>query len=78
MLRHLDPAGGGMKFMLVFFLLVANANAFFRHICHGEVGIGRIDPIVTPGAASAHCHGIHGASSKSHMPKLLESRKPRH
>ena len=56
-------------FMILMF--VAKSDAFFRHICHGEVGVGRIDPIVSAGEASAHCHGIHGAQSKS--PQIVPS-----
>jgi hypothetical protein len=43
---------------------VGPANAFFRHLCHGELGNGRIDPIVAPGNPSQHLHVIFGASSE--------------
>ena len=45
--------------------LVSPAHAFFRHLCFGELGTARVDPIVAPGRASQHAHVIFGASSKS-------------
>jgi hypothetical protein len=61
-------AGLVVTMVLVIALYTGDSSAFFRHLCHGEVGVGRIDPIVTPGKASAHCHGIHGAQSKFRPP----------
>ena len=50
--------------LTIILLLSDVSEAFFRHLCHGEVGMGRIDPIVTPNQVSQHVHGIHGAQSK--------------
>jgi hypothetical protein len=54
---------------LLLVLQVPGADAFFRHACRGEVGIGRVDSIMSPGKPSQHLHGIHGASSKSDAPR---------
>ncbi|KIW68215.1 hypothetical protein PV04_04175 [Phialophora macrospora] len=48
------------------------ANAFFRHLCHGELGNGRVDPIVAPGNPSQHLHVIFGASNMGLEPTLEE------
>jgi hypothetical protein len=45
-------------------LYVLPANAFFRHLCFGELANGRIDPIMSPGLPSQHLHVTFGASSK--------------
>jgi hypothetical protein len=50
--------------LLSFYFLIAPTQAFFRHICHGELGNGRIDPIMAPGNPSQHVHILFGASSK--------------
>ena len=49
---------------LIISILTTPIDAFFRHLCHGQVGMGRIDPIVSPGKTSAHVHNIQGAVSK--------------
>jgi hypothetical protein len=51
--------------------LVPSTQAFFRHLCFGEVGTGRIDPIVSPNKVSQHIHGIHGAQSKFFLDFLV-------
>ncbi|KAF2157675.1 WSC-domain-containing protein [Myriangium duriaei CBS 260.36] len=43
-------------------LLAGNAHAFWRMSC-ALINTGRIDPIVNPGAISAHAHTIVGASN---------------
>lgn len=42
---------------------VGGVDAFFRINC-AKIQVGRIDPIVNPGALAAHCHTIVGGSSK--------------
>ncbi|KAJ9504450.1 hypothetical protein H2202_000506 [Exophiala xenobiotica] len=44
-------------------LYVLPANAFFRHLCFGELANGRIDPIMSPGLPSQHLHVTFGASN---------------
>ncbi|KAL2207808.1 hypothetical protein CC79DRAFT_1273027 [Sarocladium strictum] len=43
--------------------LLGSAHAFWRMECPGRVGLARIDPLVSPGTASAHAHSIHGSSA---------------
>jgi hypothetical protein len=33
--------------------------------CRGNVGLARLDPMMSPGTASQHSHVIHGSSGKS-------------
>ena len=47
--------------------------AFFRHLCHGQLGIGRVDPLMAPGKASQHVHNIQGAQSESNALDSLTS-----
>lgn len=63
MVRFKIPIAAVMQLLMVLSLIVPT-NAFFRHLCHGEVGVGRIDPIMSPGKVAHHVHGIHGAQSK--------------
>jgi hypothetical protein len=42
---------------------VGGVDAFFRINC-AKIQVGRIDPIVNPGALAAHCHSIVGGSSR--------------
>ena len=42
---------------------IGGVDAFFRIHC-AKVQVGRIDPIVNPGALAAHCHTIVGGSSE--------------
>ncbi|KAK3696339.1 hypothetical protein LTR37_018004 [Vermiconidia calcicola] len=44
---------------------VGSVSAFWRMPCRFQTGIGRIDPIVDPGAVSAHVHTITGSSGFS-------------
>jgi len=44
--------------------LIVPVQAFWRHLCFGELGTGRIDPIMTPGTPSLHAHVLFGASSQ--------------
>lgn len=50
--------------LLSFFLLINPSLAFWRLLCHGQLGSGRIDPIVSPGKPSNHVHAGFGAQSK--------------
>jgi hypothetical protein len=38
----------------------ADASGFWRIDC-GRIQVGRIDPIVSPGKVSSHCHNVGGA-----------------
>ncbi|KIW13665.1 hypothetical protein PV08_08856 [Exophiala spinifera] len=51
---------------------VVPANAFFRHLCFGELGNGRIDPIMSPGRPSQHLHVTFGASNLGFDPTIDE------
>lgn len=42
------------------------ANAFWRLLCDGSVGLARIDPLMNPGGVSEHVHTIKGGSGKIH------------
>ncbi|CAC9885215.1 unnamed protein product, partial [Aureobasidium pullulans] len=44
------------------FASIGGVNAFFRVNC-AKIQVGRIDPIVNPGALAAHCHSIVGGSN---------------
>lgn len=52
--------------MLLLFALhfVTPVDAFWRHLCFGELGTGRVDPIMAPGRPSQHAHVLFGASGK--------------
>ena len=52
--------------ILLFFLatFLTPVDAYFRHLCHGQLARGRIDPIISPGKLSMHVHNIQGASGK--------------
>jgi hypothetical protein len=63
----LKPFAAGLM-LITFLSLIAPTEAFFRHLCHGEVGSGRVDPIMSPGKPSQHLHVAFGASSKSLTP----------
>ena len=45
------------------FASIGGVDAFFRGNC-AKIQVGRIDPIVNPGALAAHCHSIVGGSSE--------------
>jgi hypothetical protein len=49
-------------FTLALAALVGDAIAFWRMNC-ANIMIGRLDPIVNPGAVSAHVHTVQGSSS---------------
>ena len=55
-----------LSILVNLFFLVAPSDAFFRHLCHGELGNGRVDPIIAPGKPSSHVHVMFGASSECH------------
>ncbi|KAL2424314.1 hypothetical protein ABEF95_008525 [Exophiala dermatitidis] len=61
---------GPMALLITLFLYVAPAHAFFRHLCFGELGNGRVDPIMAPGQASQHLHVSFGASNFGLDPTL--------
>ena len=46
------------------FLNLGYVNAFWRLLCHGSVGLARIDPLMNPGELSEHVHSIKGGSGK--------------
>ncbi len=50
---------------LVFILHYGFANAFWRLLCQGNVGLARMDPLVNPGVVSDHVHTIKGGSGES-------------
>ncbi|KEF54554.1 uncharacterized protein A1O9_08996 [Exophiala aquamarina CBS 119918] len=43
--------------------MIAPVQAFWRHLCFGELGTGRVDPIMAPGVPSIHAHVLFGASN---------------
>ncbi|EXJ86553.1 hypothetical protein A1O3_03506 [Capronia epimyces CBS 606.96] len=47
---------------IVFFLTCGNVDAFWRMVC-GTVQVGRVDPIISPGGISGHCHTIAGPNN---------------
>jgi hypothetical protein len=49
-------------FALALAALIGDANAFWRMNC-ANIMLGRVDPIVNPGAVSAHVHTVQGSSS---------------
>ncbi|KAL2127847.1 hypothetical protein VTI74DRAFT_10097 [Chaetomium olivicolor] len=44
---------------------VSGVSAFWRMECRGQVGLARLDPIISPGGISQHAHAIHGSSGFS-------------
>jgi len=48
--------------LIILLLKAAPATAFFRHLCHGQLAVARIDPLMSFGEASQHVHTAHGAS----------------
>ena len=57
--------------LLLFLTYTQPATAFFRHLCHGTLAIGRYDPLMSPGKVAQHVHNVKGASSKSNFVKHL-------
>lgn len=41
-----------------------HVHAFWRMVC-GTVQMGRLDPIISPGGISGHCHTVAGPNSTS-------------
>lgn len=41
-----------------------NVQAFWRLECDGSTVLGRLDPLMSPGKASAHVHSVKGGSGK--------------
>ena len=62
--------------LLILSIYILPAQAFFRHLCFGELGNGRVDPIMSPGKASQHLHISFGASSKSIVQNPGRQRNP--
>ncbi|KIW92651.1 uncharacterized protein Z519_06498 [Cladophialophora bantiana CBS 173.52] len=58
--------------LLALLFLFSPAHAFFRHLCHGELGNGRVDPIMAPGSPAQHLHVMFGASNMGLDPTLDE------
>ncbi|OQU96875.1 hypothetical protein CLAIMM_02896 [Cladophialophora immunda] len=61
-----------LMLLALFFCLLTPARAFFRHLCHGELGNGRVDPIMAPGNPAQHLHVMFGASNMGLDPTLDE------
>lgn len=57
--------------LLLFALIIVPVQAFWRHLCFGELGTGRVDPIMAPGTPSGHAHVLFGASSQYYPTALL-------
>lgn len=59
---------------------INGANAFWRLLCDGSVGLARIDPLTNIGTVSDHVHSIKGGSGKftpqcaisSFLPSMLQ------
>ncbi|RVX68435.1 hypothetical protein B0A52_07435 [Exophiala mesophila] len=59
-LHHYHP----FNMVLVLVLLhLSPCHAFWRHLCFGELGTARVDPIRSPGSPSQHAHVLFGASN---------------
>ncbi|OAP64637.1 hypothetical protein AYL99_00609 [Fonsecaea erecta] len=61
-----------MVLLALCFLWFTPTHAFFRHLCHGELGNGRVDPIMAPGSPAQHLHVMFGASNMGLDPTLDE------
>lgn len=57
----------GAVLLLLQFLF---ADAFWRLLCDGSVGLARIDPLMFLGEVSDHVHSIKGGSGKILNPFL--------
>ena len=51
-------------YFLAFMFLSAQVGAFWRILCHGQLGVVRVDPLADFGLIADHAHAAHGASSK--------------
>jgi hypothetical protein len=49
--------------VVVLSLTFGTVDAFWRMVC-STVQVGRVDPVVSPGGVSGHCHTIAGPNSK--------------
>lgn len=49
---------------ILLLLQFLSADAFWRLLCDGSVGLARIDPLVNLGKVSEHVHTIKGGSGK--------------
>jgi len=43
---------------------VIYTDAFWRMECHFDIGLARIDPLVSPGAPSSHMHSVFGSNGE--------------
>lgn len=63
---QLSPLLGFSRLFILYLLfscyLVVPVSAFWRVLCHGHLGVMRIDPIADFGQVSPHAHTVHGAS----------------
>lgn len=50
-------------FLFGLLLVPTPVSAFWRLLCHGQVGVVRIDPLADFGMISDHAHAVHGANS---------------
>lgn len=50
--------------LLIVLAWTTPVEGFFRNRMIGELGLGRVDPIVSPGSPSQHLHHLHGAQGK--------------
>ena len=41
-----------------------SADAFWRMPCRARTGVGRLDPLVSPGQIADHSHVIHGGGGE--------------
>lgn len=57
---HCNQIFGAILLLLQFL----SANAFWRLLCDGSVGLARIDPLMYSGEVSDHVHTIKGGSGK--------------
>ncbi|KIX09062.1 uncharacterized protein Z518_00140 [Rhinocladiella mackenziei CBS 650.93] len=65
--HHFTPNLLAIALILLF---IVPTEAFFRHLCFGELGNGRVDPIMSPGRPSQHLHVSFGASSFGFNPTI--------
>lgn len=61
MLFNTPPTGAVIGIIIA--VLTARANAFWRLPCSTPVVVERADPIVEPGAVSAHSHTVMGSNA---------------
>ncbi|KAK5058852.1 hypothetical protein LTR84_011116 [Exophiala bonariae] len=58
--------------LLLVALMTVPVQGFWRHLCFGELGTGRVDPIMAPGTPSGHAHVLFGASNLGLDPTIDE------